>query len=60
MSERGGPQEMARKKASAYDVRSGMYKGKGTGTHGKKIPRDGALNIARPVNANGRIRKDVG
>ena len=51
---------MARKKDPAYEVRSGMYKGKGGGAQGKKIPRDRALNIARPVNGNGRIRKDVG
>lgn len=51
---------MARKKASAYDAKSGMYKGKGTGVNGRRVPRDSALSIARPVNGSGRIRKDVG
>lgn len=45
---------------SAYDPKSGMYKGKGTGVNGRKVPRDGALSIARPVDPSGRIRKDVG
>ena len=61
---------MARKKISrvlAYDPKSGMYKGKtdttrrnSDSTQDRKIPRERALKIARPVDGNGRIRKDVG
>ena len=61
---------MARKKISrvlAYDPKSGMYKGKTDTTrsksvskHDTKIPRERALKIARPVDGNGHIRKDVG
>ena len=61
---------MARRKisrVSAYDPKSGMYKGKTDATrsksvsnHNAKAPRERALKIARPVDREGRIRKDVG
>lgn len=31
--------------APAYDPKSGMYRGKGDGSKGKKIPRSGAVKI---------------
>lgn len=38
--------------APAYDPKSGLYKGKGDGSKGKKIPKEGAITTV------GRNRKN--